>query len=220
MKPDDTGNNQGGPRGAGRERGAAGGEAGHHPDGVSATNLLVELAQCQRGIRALLHAALASMEPIAKQVLPSVSFTLTGLIHATEVAANKVLDQAEQLASDRDRLGKALARLEPYVSKTDPASRRAWTDVTECSQTLATRLVGIMSAMAFQDLTTQHLAGAIKAVDETREQLTEVLVMLDLPVQAEEPEAQLKPGTSVNHSSDGASRQALADQLWAEMRER
>jgi chemotaxis regulatin CheY-phosphate phosphatase CheZ len=216
MKPDDTGNSQSPPRGASRERGM---DAGHHPDGVSATHLLVELAQCQRGIRALLHAALASVEPIAKQVMPSVSFTLTGLIHATEVAANKVLDQAEQLASDRDRLGKALARLEPYVSKTDPASRRAWTDVTECSQTLATRLVGIMSAMAFQDLTTQHLAGAIKAVDETREQLTEVLVMLDLPVQAEEPEP-ARPGTSVNSSSDGSSRQALADQLWAEMRER
>ena len=74
--------------------------------------------------------------------------------------------------------------------------------------------------MAFQDLTTQHLAGAIKAVDETREQLTEVLVMLDLPVQPEEIEVQQRPGTSVNSSSDGSSRQALADQLWAEMRER
>jgi chemotaxis regulatin CheY-phosphate phosphatase CheZ len=213
MKSDEAGNNQSAPRGGSR------GDAGNHPDGVSATSLLVELAQCQRGIRALLHAALATVEPIAKQTLPSVSFTLTGLIHATEVAANKVLDQAEQLASDRDRLGKALARLEPYVSKTDPASRRAWTDVTECSQTLATRLVGIMSAMAFQDLTTQHLAGAIKAVDETREQLTEVLVMLDLPVQVEGEMEPQRPGTSVNSSSDG-SRQALADQLWAEMRER
>jgi chemotaxis regulatin CheY-phosphate phosphatase CheZ len=76
-----------------------------------------------------------------------------------------------------------------------------------------------MSAMAFQDLTTQHLAGAIKAVDETREQLTEVLVMLDLPVQVEGEMEPQRPGTSVNSSSDG-SRQALADQLWAEMRER
>jgi chemotaxis regulatin CheY-phosphate phosphatase CheZ len=219
MKPDDTGNHsQAAPRGASRERVAASGDAENHQDGVSATNLLVELAQCQRGIRALLHAALATMEPLAKQTLPSVSFTLTGLIHATEVAANKVLDQAEQLASDRDRLGKALLRLEPYVNKSDPAARRAWTDVTECSQALATRLIGIMSAMAFQDLTSQHLAGAIKSVDEVREQLTEVLVMLDLPVQAEDPEPQ-RPGTSVNSSPDG-SRQALADQLWAEMRER
>jgi chemotaxis regulatin CheY-phosphate phosphatase CheZ len=217
MKPDEAGNNQSALR-VNRERATTGGEIVHHPDGVSATSLLVELAQCQRGIRALLHAAMSTVEPIAKQTLPSVSFTLTGLIHATEVAANKVLDQAEQLASDRDRLGKALARLEPYVSKSDPAARRAWTDVTECSQTLATRLVGIMSAMAFQDLTTQHLAGAIKAVDETRESLTEVLVMLDLPVQAEEPEPP-RPGTSVNSTPDG-SRQALADQLWAEMRER
>ena len=167
MKPDEAGNNQSAPRGGSRERAATGGDSVNHPDGVSATSVLVELAQCQRGIRALLHAALATVEPMAKQTLPSVSFTLTGLIHATEVAANKVLDQAEQLASDRDRLGKALARLEPYVSKTDPASRRAWTDVTECSQTLATRLVGIMSAMAFQDLTTQHLAGAIKAKQST-----------------------------------------------------
>jgi chemotaxis regulatin CheY-phosphate phosphatase CheZ len=212
MKPDEAGNSQSTPRGASRE-------AGSHPDGVSATNLLIELAQCQRGIRALLHAAVATVEPMAKQTLPSVSFTLTGLIHATEVAANKVLDQAEQLAADRDRLGKALLRLEPYVNKADPGARRAWTDVTECSQTLATRLVGIMSAMAFQDLTTQHLAGAIKAVDETRDQLTEVLVMLDLPVQADEAEPKQKPGTSVNSSSD-ASRQALADQLWAEMRDR
>jgi hypothetical protein len=216
MKPEETVYGQ--PRVPEKGRDALGGDGtkGNNTDGVSATNLLVELAQCQRGIRALLHAALATLGPITRQTLPSVAFTLTGLIHATEMAANKVLDQAEQLASDRDRLGKALGRLEPFINKADSGTKRAWTDVTECSQTLAARLVAIMSAMAFQDLTSQHLAGAIKATEEVREQLAQVLVMLDLPVEADDAApTRIAPVAS----SDGA-RQALADQLWAEMRER
>jgi chemotaxis regulatin CheY-phosphate phosphatase CheZ len=195
------------------------GELGRNADLVSATDLLVNLGQCQRAIRSLLHSAVAGLIPISKQTLPSMTFTLTGLIHATEMAANKVLDEAEGLGSDRDRLGKALARLEPYLNGGDPTVRKAWGEVTECSQQIGKRVMSIMSAMAFQDLTSQHLASAIKSVEEVRERLTEVLAMLDLPTEEQE----LTPGRARLGApvppTDG-SRQALADQLWAEMRER
>ena len=96
-------------RASGREPGGAAapgssGVPGVNGESISATDLLVELAQCQRAIRDLLRSASATLGPICNQTLPSVVFTLTGLIHATEVAANKVLDQSEELAGDQDRL--------------------------------------------------------------------------------------------------------------------
>jgi len=199
---------------------SARGETGRNSDSVSATDLLVNLGQCQRAIRSLLHAAVASLIPISKQTLPSMTFTLTGLIHATEMAANKVLDEAEGLGSDRDRLGKALARLEPFLNSGDPAARKAWAEVTDCSQHVGKRVMSIMSAMAFQDLTSQHLASAIKAVEEVRERLTEVLALLDLPTEEQELAAGRSAKLGAPVPSPDGSRQALADQLWAEMRER
>jgi chemotaxis regulatin CheY-phosphate phosphatase CheZ len=141
-----------------------------------------------------------------------VAFTLSGLIHATEMAASKVLDHAEGLAAERDRLGKALGRLEPLLPGGNAGAKRAWLDVMECSQALSGRVMSIMSAMAFQDLTTQHLTSAIKSVEQVREQLLQILVLLDIPVEAEEgPRRVVVPE---------AARQTLADQLWAEMKER
>src|SRR5262245_3161235 len=177
MKPGENGN------GNGNGRGPEGAPAAAL---VSATDLLVELAQCQRGIRGLLRTASATLGPMTSQTLPSVAFTLSGLIHATEMAANKVLDHAEGLASERDRLGKALARLEPLLPAGNPTVKRAWLDVMECHQALSGRVMSIMSAMAFQDLTTQHLASAIKSVEQVREQLLQMLVLLDIPVESDD----------------------------------
>ncbi len=201
---------RGGPSMAGSSVGGANGEC------VSATDLLVELGACQRGIRGLLRTASATLGPISSQTLPAVAFTLSGLIHATEMAANKVLDHAEGLASERERLGKALGRLEPLLPGGNAAAKRAWLDVMECSQGVAGRVMSIMSAMAFQDLTTQHLAGAIKAVEEVREQLLQTLVLLDLPVSAEEGDGR----KAQKAAAPEGSRQALADQLWSEIKER
>ncbi len=214
MKPEDKGSEKGR-----EEFGTARAGGDHNSESVSATTLLVELAQCQRGIRTLLHTAVASLLPASKHTLPSVAFTLTGLIHATETAANKVLDEAEGLGSERDRLVKALGRLEPFLSL-DPAARRAWTDVMECSQAVSTRVISIMSAMAFQDLTTQHLSAAIKSVEEVRDRIIHTLSVLDLPMEPEEPAAPRQDRVGTLAATGGGSRQALADQLWAEMRER
>jgi chemotaxis regulatin CheY-phosphate phosphatase CheZ len=195
------------------DTGAAAGVAGG--GGVSATDLLVDLAQCQRSIRSLLRAAISGMVPVSNQTLPGVVLTLSGLIHATEMAANKVLDHAEGLALDRERLGKALARLEPMLDLANPAARQAWLDVRESTQGLNGRVMAIMSAMAFQDLTTQQLLGAIQSVEQVRESLVEVLKLLDLPVEVDdEAEAidRSRPAFQMQ------SRQAIADRLWNELR--
>lgn len=184
--------------------------------GVSATDLLVELSQCQRSIRSLLRSAISGLVPVSGQTLPAVVFTLSGLIHATEMAANKVLDHAEELSTDRDRLAKALARLEPLIDMSNPAGRRAWLDVMESTQTVSGRAMAIMSAMAFQDLTTQQLVGAISSVEQVREKLVEVLQLLDLPVETEEPDAMA--AGNARPAFPMQSRQAVADRLWAELK--
>ncbi len=211
--------------GDGGERAAEGHPAdpalvGGNGDCVSATDLLVELAQCQRSIRSLIRAAISGLVPVSNQTLPAVAFTLGGLIHATEMAANKVLDHAEGLASERERLGKALARLEPLLDMSNPTAKRAWLDAMECNQALTGRVMSIMSGMAFQDLTTRQLTSAIKSVDETRHQLSQILVLLDLPVEMEEPDGEGAARRGPRPSFQVESRQGLADRLWAEMTQR
>ena len=212
-------------RGDGGARAAEGHPAdpalvGGNGDCVSATDLLVELAQCQRSIRSLIRAAISGLVPVSNRTLPAVAFTLGGLIHATEMAANKVLDHAEGLASERERLGKALARVEPLLDTSNPTAKRAWLDVMECNQALTGRVMSIMSGMAFQDLTTQQLTSAIKSVDETRHQLSQILVLLDLPVEMEEPDGEGADRCGPRPSFQVESRQGLADRLWAEMKQR
>jgi chemotaxis regulatin CheY-phosphate phosphatase CheZ len=185
-------------------------------DGVTAASVLVELGQCQRAIRSLIHTTIGGLVTVSRQTLPSVAFALTGLIRATEMAANKTLDEAEALGSDHDRLGKALGRLEASLDRSNPAIRRAWSEVMESNQAVGARVIAIMSVMAFQDLTTQQLEGAIKSVEEVRGQLVQMLALLDLPADADEPVA-ARPALD---PTPAASRQALADQLWAEMRPR
>jgi chemotaxis regulatin CheY-phosphate phosphatase CheZ len=183
-------------------------------DGVTAASVLVELGQCRRAIRTLIHTTIGGLVTVSRQTLPAVAFALTGLIRSTEMAANKALDEAEALGADHDRLGKALARLESCLDRSNPASRRAWADVMESNQAVGTRVIAIMSVMAFQDLTTQQLEVAIKSVEEVRAQLVQILGLLDLPVEEDDGDA----GRAIPEPQPVAARQALADQLWAEMR--
>lgn len=195
-------------------------DATAHPIGrVSASGLLVELSQCLNSLLDLLQTTVSSIRPTSNQTLPSVALTLTGIVRATETAALKVLDEAEGLDSDRDRLCEALARLEPFLSASDSGARRAWQEAMESSQTLSARIMSIMSAMEFQDLTAQHLAATIKSVEEVRERLLQILSLLYLPFEPEEPAS--PPRTLPERFGDPTTlapeRQALADQLLAEL---
>jgi chemotaxis regulatin CheY-phosphate phosphatase CheZ len=185
-------------------------------DGVTAASVLLELGECRRAVRSLVRTTIGGLVTVSRQTLPSVAFALTGLIGATDMAANKVLDEAEALGGEHDRLGKALGRLEASLDRSNPAIRRSWADVMESHQAVGARVIAIMSIMAFQDLTTQQLEGAIKSVEEVRRQLVQMLALLDLPVEENES----SPVAPAPDPEPAASRQALADQLWAEMRPR
>ncbi|MGH7263530.1 MAG: hypothetical protein ACREMB_01590 [Candidatus Rokuibacteriota bacterium] len=188
--------------------------------GPSAATLLTDLALCQRGLLSLVQTTVSTLEPVAKQTLASVMFTLTGLIQATEMAAVKVLDEAEGLGNDRDRITKALARLQPYVNLSDATATRSLAEAEEGVQKLSGRVMAIMSAMAFQDLTAQHLNVAIQSLDETRARLLELVGRLDVPVDSEEPAPATPAEKLTPPAPSDNSHQALADQLWAEMKDR
>jgi chemotaxis regulatin CheY-phosphate phosphatase CheZ len=186
----------------------------------NAATLLTDLALAQRGLLSLVQSAVSTIEPVAKQSLASVVFTLTGLIQATEMAAVKVLDEAEGLGNDRDRIIKALAKLQPHVNLSDPTASRNWAEAEDGVQKLSGRVMAIMSAMAFQDLTAQHLNVAIQSLEETRGRLLQLTATLDVPVDSPEPET-AEPADKIAHpATPDGSHQALADQLWAEMKER
>jgi chemotaxis regulatin CheY-phosphate phosphatase CheZ len=78
--------------------------------------------------------------------------------------------------------------------------------------------MSIMSAMEFQDLTAQRLAATIKSVEEIRERLLQILSLFYLPFEPDEPTRAKVPETQAEISA--SERQALADQLLAEMADR
>jgi len=222
MTPRDNGNPlRIGPERIGELLIAAKGATSPETAAVSASGLLVELSQCLNSLLDLLQTTVSCIRPTSNQTLPSVAMTLSGIVQATETAALKVLDETEALGSDRDRLCEALARLEPFVSTSDPAARRAWEESMESCQALSARIISITSAMEFQDLTAQHLAVTIKSVEEVRQRLLQILSLLYLPFEPEEPLP--PPGKLTDRLGDPATldhgHQALADQLLAELAE-
>jgi chemotaxis regulatin CheY-phosphate phosphatase CheZ len=186
----------------------------------NAATLLTELALCQRGLLSLIQRTVSTIEPVAKQSLASVVFTLTGLIQATEMAAIKVLDEAEGLGNDRDRISKALTRIQPFVNMSEPTAASQWAEAEDGVRKLFGRVLAIMSAMAFQDLTAQHLNVAIQSLEETRGRLLQLVAVLEVPVDIDEPVSETLADKITNPGTTDGSHQALADQLWAEMKER
>ena len=153
----------------------------------------------------------AVLAPACTETLPAVTFTITGIIQATEVAAQKVLDEVDRIVAARNDLCTALAGLDPFVSA-GPEAGTACTTVIEALRTLSARIEPIVGAMEFQDLTAQHLRATIDAVQDLRAQLLEMLHGLDVEVAGQAAPGKITAKIGAPASSS-PWRQALADQL-------
>jgi chemotaxis regulatin CheY-phosphate phosphatase CheZ len=153
----------------------------------------------------------AALRPACAEVLPSIALTITGIVQATEVAAQKVLDQADGLTADRDRLCEALARLRRFVVPT-PEAQEACVSVVEAVHALSARIDPLIASMEFQDLSAQHLGAAIEAVQSLRERLVELLE--DLGASAPRSQAPVRLAAKLGAAAGSSPwRQALADEI-------
>src|SRR5262245_61267037 len=121
--------------------------------------------------------------PACAETLPAVVHTLNGIIKATEIAAQKVLDETDRLTRQREQLGRALVALRPMMLYADPTMKAAWNDARAAWDAMAAPALSVVSAMEFQDLTAQHLNAAIEAVTALQEGLTRCLATVGVTAQ-------------------------------------
>jgi chemotaxis regulatin CheY-phosphate phosphatase CheZ len=160
-----------------------------------------------------LQAAATALREACADRLPAIASTLAGLINATEVVAQKVLDEADQLATARDRLCRAFIRLRPFIAQSQPGAGDACQAVADAVAAISARIEPIVTSMEFQDLTAQHLRAGIEAIEEIRGRLGEFLNLMHVVITSE-PGASSRVAAKVGAPAVKSPwRQALADEL-------
>ena len=151
-------------------------------------------------------------QPACAETLPAVVHTLNGIIKATEIAAQKVLDETDRLTRQRDQLGRALTALRPMMEYADPTMKAAWNEARDAWDTMAGPALNVVSSMEFQDLTAQHLNAAIAAVTSLREGLVRCLATISVAVESEAAPVRLAEKLGAP-ATRGTWKQEIADQL-------
>ncbi len=189
------------------------------PAKINAGQLLTELGQCLDAVLSLIQTTIANIRPTSEHTLPAVASTLISMIRASETVAHRVLDEADGLTADRQRLLEALARVGHFVSASDLSASAALVEAREASHAITVRITAITSAMEFQDIMAQHLTSATKAIEGIQLRLAEILTVLKLPLEtATLPPIRLETRI-VGPTGSGPWRQVLADQHFAEGKE-
>src|SRR5499426_1724527 len=151
-------------------------------------------------------------QPACAETLPAVVHTLNGIIKATEIAAQKVLDETDRLTRQREQLGRALTALRPMMEYADPTMKAAWNEARDAWDTMAGPALNVVSSMEFQDLTAQHLNAAITAVTTLREGLARCLATISVAVESEAAPVRLAEKLGAP-ATRGTWKQEIADQL-------
>jgi chemotaxis regulatin CheY-phosphate phosphatase CheZ len=148
----------------------------------------------------------------SSRTMPSVLHDLKDIVQMTEHATVRVLEEAESLLDE----GKALSDLIGDAERA--AAAHALSDVSRpltASQTLVERghhrLLAIMSALEFQDLTSQKIQRAFEVLEEVATRLNQIRNLVSLGEDHPSPPAE--PHRTEPVHPDGQSGQALADEL-------
>ncbi len=184
---------------------------------VKARGVVGELAAY---INQTLH-NLQHLDPTVKgssKEIPKVAKHLAEIIKTTEEATNRVLEEAEHLAEEQAKLEQGLSRAAEMLRHGQ--SVRPLSDCLAVLEELKGiqrrsqgRAMDIMSAMEFQDLTTQKIQKLITLVAEVEDRLLRLLVLFRIEDSAgKEPAAD--PIVQTCAVSDAAlCNQDLVDQL-------
>ena len=128
---------------------------------------------------------LQTLDPTVKnssREIPKVAEHLTEIIRTTEDATNRVLEQAEHLVEEQAKVEQGLSRATELLhhlpnAPTLLACLNALEDVKTVQRQTQGRAMDIMSAMEFQDMTTQKIQKLITLVAEVEARLLQLLVM-------------------------------------------
>ncbi|HYL80274.1 MAG TPA: protein phosphatase CheZ [Candidatus Acidoferrum sp.] len=164
---------------------------------------------------------LQTLDPTVKgtsREIPKVAQHLTEIIQTTEDATNRVLEQAEHLVEEQAKVEQGLSRATEMLHHvpsvpTLQGCLKILEEVKTIQRQSQGRAMDIMSAMEFQDLTTQKIQKLIALVAEVESRLLQVLVMFRIEGAAAGGEAK-DPILETCAKDEGAlCDQDLVDQL-------
>jgi chemotaxis regulatin CheY-phosphate phosphatase CheZ len=146
----------------------------------------------------------------SSETMPSVLDDLRDVMRMTEAATERVLDETEALVDD----GRAASRLLAEVRRTAGASGLAAVDEPMAQlgaliERSNGRAMEIMSALEFQDLTSQKVQRTFAVLEQVLVRLAKIRHLVD--VNGDPPAA--KPRAVPATPQDGKSAQRLADEL-------
>lgn len=151
--------------------------------------LYQEIGTMARGLHNSLEGFLNNLDPALKEMaedkIPDSGSRLEHILTVTENAANTTLDNVEKMQQDNQRDQENLAKLDELVQQLraigEPAHRR----LTDCAQMIQQmqesarqthdRLITILTAQDFQDLTGQVILKIINLLHDLEQKLVDII---------------------------------------------
>jgi chemotaxis protein CheZ len=150
--------------------------------------------------------------------IPKVAKHLAEIIQTTEDATNRVLEQTEHLIDEQVRVEQGLSRAAEMLRHAPGGTvvvecQKGLEEVKELQRRSQSRAMDIMSAMEFQDLTTQKIQKLIGLVAEVEERLLQLLVLFRIEEAAEAGQAPDPIIETLAQKESPLCDQDLVDQL-------
>ncbi len=167
------------------------------------------LEQALRNLREVNDAVIGSSEK-----MPGVLHDLREIINMTEAATVRVLEETEALVEEGRGVTELIAGMR---NATSGAAAESLAKVDAYVAKSTDRAMAIISALEFQDLTTQKVQRAFALLEEVLERLARIRLLVDLGQTTAAPHV---PAPSISSTAaDAQCGQALADELLQQMKE-
>ena len=144
------------------------------------------------------------------RTVPSVLLDLKDIVHMTEAATVRVLEEVEALLDEGQACSVLIAQAQSASTDADAPEAAPLAEVQALVERGNGRLMAIMSALAFQDLTAQKIQRAFEVLEEVNIRLGKIHHLVsfggDEPPTAQAPVDEPEP-------ADGQSGQDLADEI-------
>lgn len=123
----------------------------------------------------------------SREPLPQMSGQLSEVIKATEDASMRVLNEIEAMVEEQGTVDQDLRRLAVLLEADEQCNQKrdtvmqALREIRERHSRTQSRAIEIMSAMEFQDITSQRIQKSITMISEVENRLLRLLVMFHIP---------------------------------------
>jgi len=164
---------------------------------------------------------LQRIDPVVKgssREIPKVAKHLAEIIQTTEDATNRVLEQTEHLLDEQTKIEQGLSRSAEMLRHApgDPMiaeCRTGLEGLKEMQRRSQGRAMDIMSAMEFQDLTTQKIQKLITLVADVEDRLVQLLVLFRIEDATEKGNATDPIVETCAQDGSALCDQSLVDQI-------